>query len=77
MTARLGRFQTIVTIVTARPMAACYQRDARNDSPFFAWVSLPEQREVHAAILAMLDEMGMLGEIVVLAVLEDEDAAGL
>ena len=40
-------------------------------------IFLPKQREVHAAILAMLHEMGMLREIVVLAVLEDEDALRL
>ena len=40
-------------------------------------IFLPEQREIHAAILAMLHEVGMLREIVVLAVLEDEDALRL
>ena len=40
-------------------------------------IFLPKQREIHAAILAMLHEVGMLREIVVLAVLEDEDALRL
>ena len=35
---------------------------------------LLEEGEVDAAVLAMLHEVGMLREVVVLAVLEDEDA---
>ena len=37
-------------------------------------IFLPKQREIHAAILTMLHKVGMLREIIVLAVLEDEDA---
>ena len=40
-------------------------------------IFLPKQREVHAAILTMLNKVGMLREIVVLAVLEDKDALRL
>lgn len=36
-----------------------------------------EEREVHAAIAAMLDEVWVGGEVVVLSVFEDEDAVGL
>ena len=39
--------------------------------------SLLEEGEVDAAVGAVLDEAGMLGEVVLLAVLEDEEAAGL
>ena len=36
-----------------------------------------EEGEIDAAVLAVLQEVGVLGEIVVLAVFEDEDAFGL
>ena len=36
-----------------------------------------EEREIDAAVLAVLEEVGMLGEIVVLAVFEDEEPVGL
>ena len=39
--------------------------------------ALLEEGEVDAAVGAMLDEAGMLGEVVLLAVLEDEEAVGL
>ena len=39
--------------------------------------ALLEEGEVDAAVGAVLDEAGMLGEVVLLAVLEDEEAAGL
>ena len=35
-----------------------------------------EEREIDAAVLAVLQKMGVLGEIVVLAVFEDKDAIG-
>lgn len=38
---------------------------------------LLEDAKVHAAVFPMFYEMRMLGEIVVLTVFEDEDAAGL
>ena len=37
---------------------------------------LSEQREVDAAVLAVLNEAGMGREVVVLAMLEDEEAVG-
>ncbi len=39
--------------------------------------ALLEEGEVDAAVGAVLEEAGMLGEVVLLAVLEDEEAAGL
>ena len=39
--------------------------------------ALPKEGEVNAAVGAVLDEAGMLGEVVGLAVLEDEEAVGL
>lgn len=36
-----------------------------------------EEREIDAAVLAVLQKVGMLGEIVVLAVFEDKEAVGL
>ena len=38
---------------------------------------IPEYREVHAAVGAVLHEMRVGGEVVLLSVLEDEDATGL
>ena len=40
-------------------------------------MSLSKQREVDASIAAMLQESRMLGEVVVLSMLEDKDAATL
>ena len=40
-------------------------------------MALLEEGEVDAAVAAMLNEAGMMGEIVSLAVLEDEEAVGL
>ena len=38
-------------------------------------LTLAEKSEVDAAVASMLQEAGMGGEVVLLAVLEDEDAA--
>ena len=38
------------------------------------YLSHTEQREIYAAIAAMLQEMGMIGEIVVFAVFKNKDS---